>query len=245
VQPDNPIKRKQRLQWIESLCETALGLASKKDGQPLLLQIGANDGKQDDLVSSFIKRSKIRAVLLEPVPSIYEELVENYEGYDNVKCYNCGIADHTGKKNIITVDYEGFCKSWESKWKTSPPVWAKGLSTYDETKNCLGESFGIEATNEEIRAFKTEVETDVFTLPDFLNAHGVDGIDIYVSDAEGYDYLIFNQLDLNQYAPFLIIAETHTCGPEKVHEIHLKLEKHGYTSHTNVYAWDTVATKIL
>tara|TARA_Y100000310_G_C20675993_1_gene813056 strand:+ start:1746 stop:2531 length:786 start_codon:yes stop_codon:yes gene_type:complete len=240
----------QRLKEINSFCEMALSLArsvgpwSVNSAQPpTLLQIGANDGVQDDLVSSFIKKSKIRSILLEPVPSLYEELVKNYASYENVECYNCGIASYTGKKNITTVDYENFCKDWESKEWGSPPIWANGLSTYDETKNCLGGPFGVEATNKEIRAFKTEVETDVFTLPDFLNTHGIDRIDIYESDAEGYDCLIFDQLDLKEYSPFLILAETHSHKLKEIRNMRAKLLRHKYSLLTEERAWDTIAVK--
>ena len=49
-----------------------------------------------------------------------EELVKNYASYENVECYNCGIASYTGKKNITTVDYENFCKDWYMNYLKMP-----------------------------------------------------------------------------------------------------------------------------
>ena len=45
------------------------------------------------------------------------------------------------------------------------------------------------------------------TLRDLLAKHGVARVDIYVIDAEGFDYEIVKQIDLKNNPPFLIIFE--------------------------------------
>ena len=57
-----------------------------------LLQIGANDGKRFDELNYFIKKYKIKSVLVEPINKYFNELKNNYLNHEFVKIENSAIS---------------------------------------------------------------------------------------------------------------------------------------------------------
>ena len=203
----------------------------------VLLQIGANDGIQDDPIREYIIKTKIKSHLLEPIPVFYEELCRNYKNENNVNCYNLAIHEKTGKQIMSYVN------------DSSLPVWTKGLGTFDTSKNGFS-GYGnyklqTDLTNDPtflaIDSKKETIEVETITLTDFFKRECIDRIDVYVTDTEGYDGKIFEQLDLHKYSPKVIMMETHTLGDEQNEKIIHKLEKYNYSVLEN--GWDTIAVK--
>lgn len=191
-----------------------------------LLQIGANDGKQSDLFRNLIIEYRINSNLLEPIPDYYNLLIKNYSNYDWVKCHNLAITTEDGEREMKYVPkIDGL------------PEWTMGLGTFDEDKNFLGSGKGgymlsEDYSNSEIyKKVMNEVRTinvKTSTLNSFIKKNDIKNIDIYVSDTEGFDWVIFNQLDLNIFNPKIICMETHTLGDIQNNLIDEKLIKNGY-----------------
>ena len=57
-----------------------------------LIQIGANDGKRFDEINFFIKKYKIKSLLVEPIESYFLKLKNNYKNLDFVKFENSAIS---------------------------------------------------------------------------------------------------------------------------------------------------------
>ena len=57
-----------------------------------LLQIGANDGKRFDELNYFIKKYKIKSVLVEPINKYFNELKNNYLNCEFVKIENSAVS---------------------------------------------------------------------------------------------------------------------------------------------------------
>lgn len=85
------------------------------------------------------------------------------------------------------------------------------------------------------------INVNTSTLDSFIKKNDIKNIDIYISDTEGFDWIIFNQLDLNIFNPKIICMETHTLGEDQNNLIDEKLIKNGY----NIIKkeWDTLAIK--
>jgi FkbM family methyltransferase len=192
-----------------------------------LLQIGANDGLQSDLFRESIIEYKINSHLLEPVPEYYNLLLENYSNYDWIKCHNLAITTEDGQSEIKYVPKIN-----------DLPEWTMGLGTFDDEKNFLGSGKGglnlsIDYSNSELykrvikELIKIEVKTN--TLNTFITDNNITKIDIYVSDTEGFDWIIFNQLDLKKFNPKIICMETHTLGDVQNKLIDEKLIEYGYS----------------
>ena len=174
-----------------------------------ILQIGANDGIQDDLVRPLITKYNLKSHLVEPIKEHYENLLSNYRDFSNVKCHNLAISDIDGEKIMSTIQYD-----------ESLPIWCKGLSTFDITRNFLGGFGGYNLKDDlrntdlfnKIKNTITEVSVSCKKLDTFLNENEIDSIDVFITDAEGHDFMIFNQLDLSKYSPKFIILESHTLS---------------------------------
>lgn len=191
-----------------------------------ILQIGANDGIQNDPIRELITRFNLKADLLEPIPYYYEELKKNYSQYPRVKCHNLAISNNTGEKQMHWLKYDD-----------SLATWMKGLNTFDISQNFLGTGkTGYQMKEDSSRSkeyeyVKNNLETifvKTTTLKTFLEDNHITRIDIYVSDTEGHDGLIFEQLDLNFYNPKIILMETHGLGEEENLKIDNKLKKYNY-----------------
>jgi FkbM family methyltransferase len=191
-----------------------------------LIQIGANDGLQSDPFRETIINNKINSYLLEPIPDFYNMLKHNYSNCDWVKCFNLAITTENGEQEITYVPkINGL------------PEWTQGLGTFNVNKNFLGEGKGggnldTDYSNTDLyRQVKENIKKIIVktkTLETFLTDQRIQKLDFYLSDTEGYDWVIFNQLDLNKYQPKVIYMETHTLGEYENSMIDEKLIKFGY-----------------
>jgi FkbM family methyltransferase len=203
----------------------------------VVVQIGANDGVQDDFVKDWIENNNVQAHLVEPIPVFYEQVSSLHADKDNVTCYNVAIHEHSGSATMTYVD--------------SPelPVFSKGLGTFDESKNgfSMSGNFGLRTdlrnnpTIIRIQELKQYITVPTITLPEFLSTNNIGKIDVFVTDTEGFDGIIFSQLDLEKYTPTWIIMETHTLTKEENQKIDDKLKRYGYDILEK--GWDTIAKK--
>ena len=97
-----------------------------------LVQIGGNDGMQDDFIRDFVIKYNIKSYILEPIPKYHLELQKNYESYKNVTTCNYAITDKTGTEHINYIE----CSSED-------PEWLKGCSTFNPDKNVLSGFGGL------------------------------------------------------------------------------------------------------
>jgi FkbM family methyltransferase len=202
----------------------------------VVLQIGANDGIQDDLVRPLITKYNLKSHLVEPILKYFQSLSHNYKDYSNVICHNIAISDIDGDKEMSVI-----------KYNDTMPIWCKGLSTFDESYNFfsgfggLGLVEDLKNTDVYKQVIENKIKINVTTkkLETFLNDNQINSLDIFITDTEGHDFIIFNQLDLTKYRPKVIIMETHTLGENVNNLITDKLLKHGYTILEN--SWDIVA----
>jgi FkbM family methyltransferase len=203
-----------------------------------IVQIGANDGMQDDPIQLLIKKYSPKAHLVEPVKELYKTLTTSYTDCPNVTCHNFAISDIDGEKKMITVDYDD-----------SLPLWCKGLSTFDISRNFLSGFGGYKLLEDlrkteifkKVKKAQKEISVQTKTLDTFFLENKIETIDVFITDTEGHDFIIFNQLDLTKYFPKLIMMETHTLGNEDKISINKKLLDNGYTILQD--SWDIIAKK--
>jgi FkbM family methyltransferase len=201
-------------------------LSQEKRESLKLIQIGANDGIQDDPICNVINKYKISSDLIEPIPFYFDELTNNYKDSPWVKCHNLAISDTDGYQEM----------SW-LRYNPDLPVWMKGLNTFDPLKNYLGTGHGGRNLSKDMRAEKEweyvknnieKINVKTSTLNSFFKDNNIKKIDLYITDTEGYDGKIFNQLDLSLYSPKIILMETHSLGDEENAKIDQKLINNNY-----------------
>jgi FkbM family methyltransferase len=186
-----------------------------------LLDIGANDGITYSNSAGLLVAGWT-GVLLEPSPSAFRKLMEfvgelnqcdsKYRIGSRIFALNCGIADSGG--------YKKFHESGSYKREGKDIAL---LSCLDEKEK---QRWGNDVDFEEIDAH-------FYTFADFLNFikdTNINKFDFITIDAEGYDWRILQQIDLNAIGcqccciehngvPEIITAYREYCGRAGMHEI--------------------------
>jgi FkbM family methyltransferase len=206
-------------------------LQSYCDQDPNIIQIGGNDGILDDPIYPYVCKYKLKLHVVEPIKKYYDELVINYKNCNNVITYNCAITTVTGKTSINYID----CTN--SKW-----AWLKGCSSMYNTKNVLsgymGKTLDIPITDDLKHYIKNNTScfsVECFTWIDFLSLTKLNKIDIIVTDTEGEDFNIFNQIDFKITHPKLYYSEFYSLSKDEKHQMITKLNELNYICMTDGY----------
>lgn len=160
-----------------------------------VLQIGSNDGMSGDPVFSLLnQQSSWHALLVEPVPYLFDRLRNNYEHNSRLQFANVAIAETVGTHSFYYVD------STAKSHVPDLPPWFDQLGSFNRSHitNHLGER---------IEPFIKAQDIQTTTLPMLLERYGVKKIDVLHIDAEGYDWRILKQLDLSKFRPAVILFE--------------------------------------
>lgn len=136
---------------------------------PTFVQIGASDGVSGDSVHAFVKRGRMRSVLVEPIGSSFQKLKDAYAEVDNVVLVQAAIGTSDGWVELYKVKEDG---------RALDPYWSRQLASF--SKHHLLRH-GV--PEEEIEV----VEVPSFTLSSLMTNHGLERIDILQVDTEGFD----------------------------------------------------------
>ncbi len=211
----------------------ALMIILKKKQNITVLQVGAHTGNTpDDPLHSLIQHAKnkkipiqgqLRALLIEPVPYLFEELRKNYSGFPNVQCLQIAVGSKRGTENFYYLDPS------KDLSKAGMPDWLDQLG-------CLGENRANEMWNKYtqmplvsdfLRENRKAITVNVRTINEIIEETGITPIDLLQIDAEGADGDILRSLDLETHAPHIINYEHKHLGEEQ-NLVEAKLKNFGY-----------------
>jgi len=167
-----------------------------------VVQIGSNDGLSGDPLHAFlVSRSTWKALLVEPVPFLFERLKSNYLNNPRIQFENVAIGEQEG----ISPFY--YLIVGAKSDHPQLPSWADQLGSFDRNHivRHLGEEVGP-------RILTLEIPTICFQT--LLERNRIFKIDLLHIDAEGFDWIILRQLDLNKYRPKVILFEHRHLTPE-------------------------------
>lgn len=188
--------------------------------------VGANDGTTNDHIFPFAKRMGWRGILVEPVPTYFEELKKAYEGlpvvFENV-------AIHKSERSMLLHYLDAA--------KASLPSWAKGVGSFQKENLDL-----IDDLPNRDEAIVTK-EVSCFPLAEVVERSGLDHIDIFVIDVEGYDGEIVRQIEFDSWKVQTVVFEHKLLKPDDLALCIELLEKNGFTHSRDNY--DLLATREL
>ena len=161
-------------------------------------QIGSHEGNtiNDSLFNKDIEKKTV--FLIEPVPHLFENLVNNYRikasnvnNETNVICLNIAVSTKDG-------DIDFFIPSLRNDF-TKFPYWADQISSINEshlTTHYFAEKLLVDKLNVPCKRLNT-----------IINEYNITSIDFLFIDTEGHDYDILMDFDMSVVKPNHILFE--------------------------------------
>jgi FkbM family methyltransferase len=157
-----------------------------------LVQIGANDGISFDELNYFIKKNKVKSVLVEPIIENFLNLKNNYKNCDFIIFENSAISSHQKMYHLYKVDTK-FAKNYGNHIPAIP--------SFD--KNHL-----IKHGVKNSHIVKEKVNS--ITIKDLINKYKIINLDLFFVDAEGYDgNIVTDLLNDTNLRPIIIFEYIH------------------------------------
>ena len=175
------------------------------------IQVGSNDGSQQDLISDYIK-GQWNGILIEPIPFYFNKLKERYQEKDNLFLENIAIASLEENRDMYYVAPQFINKS-------NLPTWVNGLG-----------SFSVEHLHKHGIPNAAILKEPVKCCPltSLVKRYDIQNIGLLAIDAEGYDVEVLKSLDFRVIKPEKIIYESKHLVESVKNESILYLEKNGY-----------------
>jgi FkbM family methyltransferase len=188
----------------------------KKNGNVHFLQIGAMDGVKHDDLYPFVMSHDWTGVLVEPLPDMFEKLIDNYALKDGLRFENSAITVKSGPIQLHRIPIE------KVRDKTVPE-WAEGCSTLI-----------LDGYIDDLLPHMVSETVRGITIDTLYEKYG-NSFDFVQIDTEGYDYNIFLQLmNLGLTADLYKIEIAHITYTKTVW-MRWVLENQGYKTFIDGY----------
>ncbi|HET6963620.1 MAG TPA: FkbM family methyltransferase [Acidimicrobiales bacterium] len=192
------------------------------------VQVGSNDGLKLDPLRPHILERRWSGIMIEPLPYVFEQLAAEYRGHPRIILENVAVADHDGTAELFYIP--------ESADATLPN-WYDALGTFRKDVLLKHTEF-IPDIAERIAS----VEVPCLTFGTICTRNGVERVDLVQIDTEGYDYEVIKLIDLERYAPKLLMFEHLHLAPADREACMAHLRSHGYEDISD--SMDTVCLRV-
>ena len=186
----------------------------QKNANFFFLQIGANDGVADDPLHDLALRHKLRGLLVEPLPNLFERLKANYAGQPGVAFERCAIGRTDGEMSLYRVRPDA-----------PVPQWVHLIASFN--RRHLSASAGSEVP--ELEKYVEEVKVPSLTLHTLLRKHDIEDLTLLVTDTEGFDCEIVNMALDAGLRPAIINYEFIHAVPQARVDCKKRLMQAGYS----------------
>lgn len=187
-----------------------------KDGKVNFLQIGAMDGVKHDDLYAYVMSYDWTGVLVEPLPDMFEKLIDNYSLKDGLKFENSAITNEDGPATIYRVPTELIGTE-------GVPDWMEGCSTLK-----------TEGYIDDVVERAVSVEIRGITLKTLYEKYG-NKFEFVQVDTEGFDYDIFIQVIQNGITAELYKIEIAHITYTRAVWMRWVLENQGYKTFIDGY----------
>lgn len=176
------------------------------------VQIGANDGVMSDKLNKFIRKYKLKGILVEPMPDVYQTLLLNYKDQQQLMFENCAI----GRENKSVQIYRF------KPGSKVPNEFYHGLSRLD------GNYIRERAQREGLSDCIEELVVPMWTFEKLIQKHEIKEITLLYVDTEGYDKIVIEScFDAGKY-PLIINYEWTEMSDKDNYELKMILLDNGY-----------------
>jgi FkbM family methyltransferase len=160
--------------------------------EAFFIEIGANDGTQQDHLGPLILSTRWRGIMVEPQPDAFRRLVSNFGSVERVALENAAISDRDGKLPFYEVEPPKRAGSWEL------------FGSYDLLGSLSREALLEHDWIDDVEHRIVRTEVDCLRLESLCEKHSVDRCDLLVVDTEGHDYEVLRQLGPSGLRPLVV-----------------------------------------
>ena len=157
------------------------------------LQVGANDGVLNDPIYQFNleNRDVVSGFVLEPLPDVFDKLVENYKSCRDIKPFNLAIHSTQSEMVLHRVKPER---------ASEVPAFARGIASFDVDHW----KKAILVPSED---YMEQVKVKCVPFAAFISTNAIEKLDLLLLDTEGYDYEILSSINFDILKPSIIRFE--------------------------------------
>jgi FkbM family methyltransferase len=181
------------------------------------VEIGANDGKQQDYLRPHVLGCAWRGAMIEPVPYVFGRLERNYADIDRVTLIQAAVGTSDGRAPFYHL------RDASPEERSALPGWYDGIGSFDR-EALLSHAPQIPDIAERLVC----AEVEVLSLATVLARAGLERLDLLVMDTEGHDLEILRHADLAALAPRLVAFEHFHFGPDEREEARELVRRAGY-----------------
>ena len=187
-------------------------LNERRAGAVSFVQIGANDGLQEDPCRAWISNFPWKGVLVEPQAHLASSLRAMYRHNQRIAVEQALISDKPGSAPLYYL-----------RQSKNTPRWTSGIASV--SKNT------ISSHRHKIPGFDSLLEEEIVpavTFNQLLSKHGISKFDYLQIDAEGSDYQILKGVEIAKFKPAIICYEHANLTHEDNSACRELLGSHGY-----------------
>jgi len=180
-----------------------------------IINVGSMDGKTHDELAGYTVLFDFKGLYVEPIPYIFESLKSNFS--DDNLFENSAITNYDGQIEMLTIPQEVVDNGLVHDC-------FRGMSSIYPPKNGLG-SVGDKET---VEKYSKKISVPCLTFDSLLRKHNISNFDILKIDAEGHDWEIFKEVNLDTFHPSVIRMEWFNLSKEDKQNVLDKFTKYNY-----------------
>lgn len=207
------------------------------------VNIGANDGVVADPIYPFIHKYGWRGIAVEPVPYVFEQLRQNYDGLEGVILENAAVSD---RQEVLFYIEQG---------SGSLDYVAQGIGSFDrervvesiQANRFMGDLMSRRAPYphelpppvvyrehdgplmaDDVEDYITELRPTCLSFDQLMAKHDVDRVDFINIDVEGRDHEVFLGIDLERFQPRVVCIELMGLPDDDVDRVRARLDDFGF-----------------
>lgn len=199
---------------MENIFDKSLHYLGRNQKEVFVMNVGAMDGVLFDEMIGYTNMYNFKGLYVEPIPYLFERLKNNIKDglFENsaISEYNGEIEMMTIKRDVIDGGLVHNC--------------FYGMSAVYPPKNGLGSEFDKPT----VEKYGEIVKVKCITYETLIQKHNIQKVDVIKIDAEGHDYKIFKQIDLNKHNLKVIRLEWINLSDEEKESIIETFEKNNF-----------------
>jgi FkbM family methyltransferase len=201
--------------------EPLIALVAATRPTATFIQVGSNDGEQQDPLRSAILSRSWSGIMVEPVPYVFERLRANYGHLERLSLENVAIGAVDGTATLYHLAQA------RPDELASLPRWYDALGSFSRD---VVRSHASYIPDIEDRIVETPVR--VLRFDTLCRIHAIETLDVLHIDTEGHDYEILKLVDLEHLKPLVVIYEHIHLSPADAAACAALVARFGYESLT-------------